>query len=148
MIAFVIARIVRLAFVLAAITVASFAFMQAIPGDPIVIRLGEHATPAEMEALRRSLGLDQPWFVQLGVYVAHVLHGDLGRSVNDAQPVSQKLLQYFPATVELSLGALLFAVIVGVPAGIAAALRRHSVWDVLTMSGVLLGVSIPVFWLG
>lgn len=148
MIAFLVQRLARLILVLLAITLTSFLFMQAIPGDPVAIRLGEHATPEQVVALRRSLGLDQPWFVQLGLYLAHLFRGDLGQSVADAQPVIVKLAQHFPATVELTIGALIFAIVVGVPAGIAAALRRNTALDLLTMSGVLLGVSIPVFWLG
>jgi peptide/nickel transport system permease protein len=146
--AFLARRIVRLAAVLVAITLVSFAFMHAIPGDPVTLRLGDHATPVEVRLLRATLGLDKPWYVQLGLYFADLLHGDLGRSLVDSQPVATKLAQFFPATVELTVGALIFATVVGIPAGIFAALRRSSLLDALTMSGVLLGVSIPVFWLG
>ncbi len=145
---FLLRRLVRLAGVLAAITLASFAFMQAIPGDPVTIRLGDHATAEQVRELRATFGLDRPWYVQLGLYVGGVLHGNLGVSIADTQPVTTKLAEYFPATLELTAAALLFAVVVGVPAGVFAAVRRRSVWDVLTMSAVLLGVSIPVFWLG
>ncbi|MFY9780368.1 MAG: ABC transporter permease [Candidatus Baltobacteraceae bacterium] len=148
MIVFLVRRLVRLLAVLLAITVVSFAFMHLIPGDPAVLRLGDHATPEEVSALRAALGLDRPWYVQLALYLEAVARGDLGRSVVDSQPVALKLAQYFPATVELTFGALLFAVAVGVPAGILAALRRRSAVDVVTMSVMLLGVSIPVFWLG
>ena len=148
MIAFVIRRLVRLILVLVAITIVSFWFMHAIPGDPVAIRLGDHATPAQAAALRTALGLDKPWFVQLGLYLSHLFRGDFGTSVADAQPVLAKLGDHFPATVELTAGALLFAIVVGVPAGIFAALRRNSLVDGLTMGAVLLGVSIPVFWLG
>ncbi len=148
MIAFVVRRVFRLFLVLVGITIASFAYMQSIPGDPAVIRLGEHASPDQVAMLRRSLGLDKPWYVQLGLYLFNVSHGDLGRSIVDFQPVASKLAQYFPATLELSLAALLFAVVVGIPAGILAAVRRNGPIDLLTMSGVLIGVSIPVYWLG
>jgi peptide/nickel transport system permease protein len=148
MIAFLLRRFLRLIAVLFAITVVSFAFMHLIPGDPAVLRLGDHATPEEVTALRAALGLDKPWYVQLALYLGAVARGDLGRSVVDSQPVALKLAQYFPATVELTFGALLFAVSVGVPAGILAALRQRSAVDVVTMSVMLLGVSIPVFWLG
>jgi peptide/nickel transport system permease protein len=146
--AFFARRLLRLVLVLFAITLASFAFMQAIPGDPVAIRLGDHASPDQIAALRASLGLDKPWYVQLGRYLVQLAHGDLGRSVSDTQPVATKLAQYFPATLELTIGALLFAVAAGIPAGIFAAVRRRSALDVLTMSAVLLGVSVPVFWLG
>lgn len=145
---FIVQRVLRLVGVLIAITLASFAFMQAIPGDPVTLRLGDHATPDEVQSLRASLGLDRPWFVQLALYFGALLHGDLGRSLIDAQPVATKLAQYFPATIELTAGALVVAVAIGIPAGIFAALRRSSVFDSLTMSAVLVGVSIPVFWLG
>jgi peptide/nickel transport system permease protein len=145
---FVFERLLRLVFVLVAIVLVSFAFLHLVPGDPVQLRLGEHATPQEVAALTRQLGLDLPWYDQLGAYFGALLHGDLGRSIADAQPVAGKLAAYFPATVELTLGALLVAIVVGVPAGVAAAVRHRSAVDALTMSAVLLGVSIPVFWLG
>ena len=148
MLRFFVDRLVRLVLVLVAITVASFLFMHAIPGDPVALRLGEHATPEEAAHLRAALGLDRPWWIQLALYLGAVAHGDLGRSVFDAQPVAQKLGQYFPATVELTLGAMLFAIVVGIPAGVLAAVRHRHAIDSLAMSAVLLGVSIPVFWLG
>jgi peptide/nickel transport system permease protein len=145
---FLVRRVFRLVAVLVAITLVSFAFMHLIPGDPVALRLGDHASPEQIADLRREFGLDRPWFVQLGLYFMALLHGDLGISLEDTQPVTVKLAQYFPATIELTLGALLFAIAVGVPAGIAAALHRRSALDVITMSVVLLGVSVPVFWLG
>jgi len=148
MLKFIVDRIVRLAFVLVAITIVSFLFMHAIPGDPVQLRLGEHATPAEIRRLTLALGLDRPWYVQLGAYLASIAHGDLGVSIFDTQPVAQKLAQYFPATLELTLGAMLVATLLGIPAGVFAAVRQGSALDAFTMSSVLLGVSIPVFWLG
>ena len=145
---FVFARGLRLIAVLVAITVFSFLFLSLIPGDPATVRLGEHATPEQVAALRAQLGLDKPWYVQLGIYLEHVAHGDLGISISDQEPVAGKLRQYFPATVELAFGAILFSMVVGIPAGIAAAVWRGSALDALTMVAVLLGVSIPVFWLG
>jgi peptide/nickel transport system permease protein len=145
---FLVDRLVRLVLVLFAITVVSFLFMHAIPGDPVTIRLGEHVTAEEAAHLRASLGLDKPLLVQLVLYLGAVARGDLGESVFDSQPVAQKLGQYFPATVELALSAMVFAVAVGIPAGVIAAVRHRSALDALTMSAALLGVSIPVFWLG
>jgi peptide/nickel transport system permease protein len=147
-IAFIAYRVVRLILVLVAITVISFFFLHLIPGDPIAIRLGEHASPAQIALLTHEYGLDRPWFVQLGKYVIALLHGDLGTSIADAQPVAQKLATYFPATVELTVGALFVAILIGIPVGVYAAVNKRSAADVLTMSAVLLGVSIPVFWLG
>ena len=148
MLRFIADRLVRLVLVLVAITVVSFAFMHLIPGDPVAIRLGAHATPAAIAALTAELGLDRPWWVQLGAYLTALAHGDLGISLADAQPVAHKLATAFPATLELTAGALLFAVVVGVPAGVIAAVRHRSLIDSVTTSATLLGVSVPVFWLG
>src|SRR5579884_1712960 len=145
---FVIERSLRLAAVLVAITLFSFLFLNLVPGDPATVRLGEHATPEQVAQLRAAMGLDKPWYVQLTIYLDRVAHGDLGRSIFDQQSVSVKLAQYFPATVELAFGAMFFAVALGVPAGIAAAVWRGTAADALTMIAVMLGVSIPVFWLG
>ena len=141
-------RAIRLVLVLIAITIVSFAFMKAIPGDPVAIRLGEHASPAQAAALRAALGLDKPWYDQLGIYMWNAAHGDLGRSVVDNESVATKLAQYFPATVELALAAMIVAIALGIPLGIIAAVKFRSAADALTMSLALLGVSIPVFWLG
>lgn len=145
---FVAERCVRLGVVLIAITVVSFAFIHLIPGDPIAIRLGQHATPAEVVRLTHEYGLDRPWWYQLGAYFVALAHGDLGTSIADAQPVAQKLAAAFPATIELTLGAMLVAILFGVPLGVVAAVRRGSAFDALAMSSALVGVSIPVFWLG
>ena len=141
-------RVVRLVLVLIAITIVSFGFMKAIPGDPVAIRLGDHASPVQAAALRASLGLDKPWYVQLGIYMAHAARGDLGTSLVDNESVAGKLAQYFPATVELALGAMIVAITFGIPLGIIAAVKFRSAADAFTMSLALLGVSIPVFWLG
>ena len=148
MIAFAVDRLVRLALVLLAITLVSFLFLHLIPGNPVAIRLGEHASPQQIAYLTHEYGLDQPWWVQLGKYLAALAHGDLGISISDTQPVAQKLALAFPATVELTSGAMLVAIVIGIPAGVLAAVRRRSFLDVFTMSAVLVGVSIPVFWLG
>ena len=148
MFVFIVGRCVRLVLVLLAITIVSFLFLHLIPGDPIAIRLGEHASPQQIALLTHEYGLDRPWWVQLVKYLGAVLRGDLGTSIADNQPVAQKLATYFPATVELTFGAMLVAVVVGVPVGVLAAVRRRSFFDAFAMSAVLLGVSIPVFWLG
>jgi ABC-type dipeptide/oligopeptide/nickel transport system permease component len=135
---FVIDRCVRLVLVLVAITIVSFGFMHLIPGDPIAIRLGQHATPLEIARLTHEFGLDRPWWVQLGAYFAALAHGDLGISIADTQPVAEKLAIYFPATVELASGAMVVAIVIGIPAGVFAAVRARSLLDALTMSGVLL----------
>jgi peptide/nickel transport system permease protein len=141
-------RTVRFAAVLLTITVVSFLFLHLIPGNPVQILLGEHATKADIERLTHELKLDQPWYDQLGAYVWQVAHGNLGRSLSDNVPVVTKLREYFPATVELGMAAMLFAVVFGIPAGIIAALRHRRPLDTVINIGVLIGVSVPVFWLG
>lgn len=148
MVAFVADRFVRLVLVLFAITLVSFFFLHLIPGDPIAIRLGQHASPQQIALLTHEYGLDRPLWVQLVRYLGALLHGDLGTSIADTQPVAQRLALAFPATIELTSGAMLVAVAIGIPAGVFAAVRRRSFLDVFTMSAVLVGVSIPVFWLG
>ncbi|MBC5815505.1 MAG: ABC transporter permease [Candidatus Eremiobacteraeota bacterium] len=148
MIRFLSIRLVRLVAVLIAITIVSFFFLRLIPGDPVTVRLGEHATAQQVAALRASMGLDKPWYEQLGIYMVHAARGDLGRSLVDQEPVAQKLASYFPATMELALGAMIVAIAFGIPLGIIAAMRSRTLVDAATMSLALLGVSIPVFWLG
>jgi len=141
-------RLVRFVAVLVTITVVSFLFLHLIPGNPIQIMLGEHATKADIERITHELKLDQPWYAQLGAYLWQIAHGNLGRSLTDNVPVSQKLMAYFPATIELAAGAMLFAVLVGIPAGIVAALNHRKPLDTAINVAVLIGVSVPVFWLG
>lgn len=145
---FVLERMVRMFLVMIVLTVVSFLFINAIPGDPVTMRLGEHATADQIELLRKTEGLDKPLAVQMGLYLGRVVHGDLGHSIIDHQGVAEKLGAYFPATVELATGALIVAILLGVPIGIIAAVRHRGTVDVLAMTGAMLGVSIPVFWLG
>lgn len=133
---------------LVTITVVSFLFLHLIPGDPVQILLGEHASHADVVRVTHELRLDQPLSVQLGAYLWQVAHGNLGTSIADRMPVLQKLLTYFPATVELTACAMCLAILIGVPAGILAALRHRTWIDTLLSSLALVGVSLPVFWLG
>jgi peptide/nickel transport system permease protein len=141
-------RSLRLIAVLLTISAVSFLFLHLIPGNPVEILLGERATHADVMRLTHDLKLDQPWYVQYGAYLAQVLHGNLGRSLTDNLPVAEKLIAYFPATVELSIAAMIVASIIGVPAGLLAAVNHRRVLDTATSIGSLLGVSVPVFWLG
>lgn len=141
-------RFFRFIAVLATITAVSFLFLHLIPGNPVEILLGEHATHADVVELTHQLKLDQPWYVQYGAYLWQAVHGNLGRSLTDNLPVAEKLATYFPATVELGIAAMVVAVVVGVPAGILAALTHRRILDTATTVAALLGVSVPVFWLG
>lgn len=145
---FLIQRFFRFIAVLATITAVSFLFLHLIPGNPVEILLGEHATHADVVELTHALKLDRPWYVQYGAYLWQALHGNLGRSLTDNLPVSEKLATYFPATVELGVAAMVVAILVGVPAGILAALAHRRILDTATTVAALVGVSVPVFWLG
>ncbi len=129
------------------ITVFAFALIHLIPGDPVMLMFGErNVDPAQLDQLRAQLGLDRPLIVQYGLYVWHAVHGDLGTSLATHDSVMDEFLTHFPATVELAVSAMLIAVIVGVPAGIVAALRRGSTTDYSVMGLALAGYSMPIFW--
>jgi len=133
--------------VLLGVSVVVFVMVRAIPGDPAQILLGQAATPGQVAEVRTRLGLDQPLFVQYFLFIRDALTGDLGDSLVVGQPVTTVLLDRFPATLELTLAALLFAVAVGVPVGVIAAVRQYSLLDKITSVAALTGVSMPVFWL-
>ena len=146
-----IARRVVLAFlVLIIVSVATFLLAHAVPGDPITAILSDRQAnnPEVRAALERRWGLDQPLPIQYVYYVSNLLQGDLGESISRRTPVAEELRQRVPATIELALFAMAFAIIVGVPLGIVSALN-HDRWpDHLARFITLIGTSIPVFWLG
>jgi len=131
------------------VTVVAFALIRLIPGDPIEIMVGERRLdPAAHAALMARLGLDQPLPVQYGAYLKQLAHGDLGKSLVTREPVSAEFAVLFPATVELAGAALLLALCIGLPLGLAAALKRGSWFDQGVMALATVGHSMPVFWWG
>jgi dipeptide transport system permease protein len=131
------------------ITMLAFLLIHLVPGDPIETMAGERGIdPARHEQLRQEFGFDKPLLVQYGRYVTRVLHGDLGRSIVTREAVLSEFAALFPATIELALCAMLFALIFGLPAGIVAAVRRNSVFDHGVMGVALTGYSMPIFWWG
>lgn len=118
-----------------------------VPGDPVQRMLGERATPEAVAALRHGLGLDLPLHLQLARFFLHLGHGDLGRSLLTGIPVARELLQRYRVTMQLAIYALLIETVLGVTAGILAAVRRGSALDYLTTSVAVLGMSLPSFWL-
>jgi dipeptide transport system permease protein len=131
------------------ITLLAFFLAHAVPGDPIEVLAGEHSVSPERHAeLMHAYGLDRPLWEQYLRYVGHVLEGDLGQSLVTHVPIVSEFLQLFPATVELSLAAMLFAVVIGIPAGTIAAVRRNSIFDQGVMGVSLAGYSMPIFWWG
>nr|WP_211110334.1 ABC transporter permease [Acuticoccus mangrovi] len=134
--------------VLFGVTLIAFAFVRLLPGDPAVTILGERATPAAIERLRTSLGLDRPIWQQYAEYMSNLLQGDLGNSTITAAPVTKELFSRFPATLELSICALLIGVTAGLWLGRAAARRPGGGTDGGLTLLSLLGISIPIFVLG
>src|SRR5215469_11030509 len=131
------------------ITVLAFFLIRLVPGDPIETMAGERGIdPVRHEQLRAEYGFDKPLLVQYALYVGRLLRGDLGRSIVTREPVIAEFATLFPATVELALCAMLFAVIIGLPAGIVAAVNRNSIFDRGAMGASLAGYSMPIFWWG
>jgi peptide/nickel transport system permease protein len=134
--------------VLFGILLVTFILGRLIPGDPCKAMLGEKATQAVCDRFMAENGLDQPIPVQLAIYMGEILRGDFGESIRFSRPVTLILIERLPMTIELSMAALTLALLVGIPAGIIAAVRHNSATDVVTMVGANIGVSMPVFWLG
>ncbi|MBN9304570.1 MAG: peptide ABC transporter permease [Devosia sp. 67-54] len=131
------------------ITICAFGFVRLLPGDPILALAGEHGvTPERYEQLKVQFGFDRPIWEQYGHYIWDALHGDFGVSISTHRPVVTEFLALFPATVELSLCAIIFAILLGIPAGIFAATRRGTVVDQGLMGTALVGYSMPIFWWG
>jgi peptide/nickel transport system permease protein len=145
---YIIRRLLLLIPVLIGISIVTFAMLRLIPGDPAQVMLGEHATQEAVAEIRARLGLDEPIHVQYVRYIESALRLDLGRSIKTNRPVLQEIGQRLPATIELTLGSMFVACVVGIPAGIVAAYRHNSTFDLATMFASLLGVSMPIFWLG
>ena len=145
---FIIKRLLNLIPVLFGITLLVFLLLHLIPGDPAQILAGQRATPETVEAIREQLGLNKPLPIQYFLFLSNLLRFNLGKSIMSGTSIIQEITIRWPATFELSVTAMLFALILGIPAGVLAAVRKNSLIDNLTMSGSLLGVSMPVFWLG
>jgi dipeptide transport system permease protein len=131
------------------ISIAAFAFIRLLPGDPIIAIAGERGiTPENYAILRERFGFNEPIWQQYFDYVWRLLHGDLGISFSTKRPVLDEFLTLFPATIELTVVAMLIAVAIGVPVGIIAAVKRRSWFDQVAMSAALTGYSMPIFWWG
>ncbi|MBK6321368.1 ABC transporter permease subunit [Candidatus Aalborgicola defluviihabitans] len=130
-------------------TLLAFFLIRLVPGDPIETLAGERGIDAARHAaLLTEYGLDKPVLVQYGIYIGKVLHGDLGKSIITQAPVLSEFSSLFPATIELAVCAILFALIIGIPAGIIAAVKRNSILDHGVMGVSLTGYSMPIFWWG
>ncbi|GAB3466541.1 ABC transporter permease [Kineococcus endophyticus] len=147
MLTLVVRRLGLLVVVLFGLSLLLFAWVRALPGDPARALLGEKATPAGIAAVNERYGFDQPVWQQYVTYLGRLLRGDFGASINTGEPVVQTFTERFPATIELSVAALLLAIVVGIPLGYLAARRRGGWLDNLVVGGSLLGVVVPVFFL-
>ena len=141
-------RLLQLIPVLLGMTFLVFMIIRAIPGDPAQVILGQLASKEAIESLRASLGLDNPWYVQYFDYLFGLLQGDLGESMRTVKPVATEIWPYLAPTFELAFFAILIAVVIGVNAGIISAWFQNSWFDYLAMVIALIGVSMPIFWLG
>ncbi|KAF6576449.1 ABC transporter permease [Paenibacillus polymyxa] len=145
---YIVKRLAILIPVLLGMTLIVFSIIHAIPGDPAETILGDKATEQSKQALREQLGLDKPWFQQYGTYLSELAHGDLGDSIRTRQPIAREMLPYLAATLELTVVSMFFAIVVGMNAGIVSAWKRNSWFDYVSMVIALVGVSMPIFWLG
>lgn len=149
MIKYVLRRIMFLIPVLFGVTFIVFTLMYITPGDPAKLILGEQASADTILALRQEMGLDQPYLVQYATYVKKaILQQDIGRSYVTNRPVMQEIMSVFPATFKLAISAMMVAILIGIPVGIISAIKQYSIFDTISMLIALLGVSMPVFWLG
>jgi peptide/nickel transport system permease protein len=144
----VVRRLLLLIPMAAGMVIVTFALLLLVPGDPAHVLLGPEATPEMIANLRTTLGLDNPWYVRLWDYFAHLLQGDMGRSIFQNAPVSQIIAGRLGATIELAIVALILATLIGMTLGVIAAMRQGSIVDTATMLLAQLGVSMPVYWMG
>ena len=130
------------------VSILAFSIIHLIPGDPAVAMLGERASEENIEAMREALGLNKPLYEQYAIWMGNIAQGDFGTTARGNVPISSELTTRFPATIELSLTALVIAVVLGLPIGIISAIKRNTLLDTFSMFWALFGVSIPIFVLG
>jgi peptide/nickel transport system permease protein len=144
---FSVRRLLQLIPILLGLSILIFVWIRALPGGPAEALLGERATRESIEQVRRAYGLDKPIHQQYLAYAKRVATGDLGQSIISRRPVTTEIRERFPATIELSLAAMFFAIGIGIPLGFVAAKRYQSWVDHSSLAGSLLGISVPVFFL-
>ena len=141
-------RLMFLIPVLLGVSVVIFSIVHLAPGDPAEVMLGPSATQEEITNLREQLGLTKPLYVQYGIFLTNALKGDLGRSIKSNAPVVDEIMERFPATLTLAVLGMIFAIAIGLPLGILAALKQNTWVDALCSFFALVGFSIPNFWVG
>nr|WP_319513316.1 ABC transporter permease subunit [uncultured Cohaesibacter sp.] len=147
MFGFILRRVGMLIPTFVGVTLVAFFFIRLLPGDPILLLAGERGISAERYAeLQHAFGFDQPVLIQYFHYLTGLFHGDFGMSMVTRRPVWDEFFALFPATLELSFVAIVIAVVIGIPAGVIAAVKRGSVFDYSVMTSALVGYSMPIFW--
>lgn len=141
-------RLLALLPVLLGLLILISLLIEFIPGDPARVMLGQHVSEEALETLRERMGLNRPFYVRFGIYLGNLFRGDWGTSIREGRPILKILSERFPATFELSFFAMLFSSFVGIGIGILSAWRQYSIMDYLGMVIALVGISMPVFWLG
>ena len=141
-------RLFHLTLIMLGVSALVFLMLRMIPGDPARLLLGEFATQEDLSRLRTQMGLDRSYPVQYGIYLANILQGDLGHSLRNGEPVVDEIGVRLVATLELSVAAMLIASLVGIAAGVVSSARQYSLFDYGSMFLALVGVSMPIFWLG
>ncbi len=145
---YIIRRVLYTIPVMLVVSFVVFGILHIAPGDPARLLAGEDARPEDVAIVRANYGLDQPLYIQYGVWLGNVLRGDFGRSIVTRRPVLDEVKARLPSTIELAFASLLIAIVAGMVAGVISATRQYSLLDHATMVLALLGISMPVFWLG
>ena len=148
MLAYIIRRILIMIPTLLGVSIIVFLMLHFTPGDPAELLMGERASEEALQEIREHLGLNKPLYVQYGMFLKQLMKGDLGETIWTRQKVWIEVKHRFPATIELSVVALFISCILGILLGIISATKQYSIFDYLSMLGALIGVSMPIFWLG
>ena len=148
MIRYIIRRLLLTIPILLAVSFIVFSLLYITPGDPAAMMLGQNATPEAVAAMRSELGLDKPFLTQYFNYVGNLIQLDIGKSYVTKDSVAAQILNCIPKTLELAFVSICLAVIIGVPIGVISATKQYTTFDNITMVGALIGISMPVFWLG
>lgn len=145
---YIIKRILIMLLLLLGLSFIVFASLYIAPGDPAEMVAGVSATPEDIEMVRQSLGLNEPFMTQYGIYLNNLVHGNLGNSLTTKQPILNEIMVRLPYTLNLACASMIVAIVVGVPIGMIAAIKKDSWIDSLFTTTSLIGISIPNFWLG
>ena len=149
MLRFFIGRLLVLIPTFIGVSIIAFSFIRLLPGDPVMLLSGERVMdPGRHAQIMHDLGMDRPMIVQYFSYLGGILTGDFGTSIVTKLPIARQFFTLFPATLELSFCAIMFAIILGIPAGVLAAIKRGTVYDQALMGTALVGYSMPIFWWG